>query len=179
MPNSRKTSKRVTIILYIMRHGDAEPAQALSADAIRPLSDDGEEEVLRSTEWLATELKAADAGGLDLLICSPYVRARQTAAIVESKISVERQLQNNDVTPDGDPAVFADWLFTQLPQQGDPIKRVAVVSHMPFVSYLVAELDPASQPMLFQTAGIAELTLDCDKGRGRFQRMAGTEPDWK
>lgn len=169
----------MTIILYIMRHGDAEPAQALSADAIRPLSDEGEAEVVRSTEWLAQELSAADAPGLDLLICSPYVRARQTAAIVESKINVDRQLQNNDVTPDGNPAVFADWLCTQLPQQGESIQRVAVVSHMPFVSYLVAELDPASQPVLFQTAGIAEMTFDCVNARGRFQRMAGTEPDWR
>lgn len=168
----------MAIILYIMRHGDAEPAQALSADAIRPLSPAGEEEVLHSTDWLAQQLADAEASGLDLLICSPYIRARQTAAIVESKIKVGRQLQHDDVTPDGNPQVFADWLFTQLPQE-KAVQRVAVVSHMPFVSYLVAELDPATQPLLFQTAGIAEMTLDCETGRGRFQRMAGAEPEWR
>ncbi|RUO58587.1 phosphohistidine phosphatase SixA [Pseudidiomarina insulisalsae] len=162
--------------LYVMRHGEAMPAQALKGDAIRPLSGFGEQEVLMNAQWLKSYLAQQGSQQLDWLLVSPLVRARQTATILTSQVPAREQQTSHDITPEGRAAVFADWLLTELQRRGPKVKQVAVVSHMPFVSYLMAELDPQVEPMLFPTAGIAELTLSVDDWHGEFIRMAVAEP---
>lgn len=158
--------------LYIIRHGDALPAQAMSADAIRPLSEQGEAEVTASAQWLRQRLHEQGAQQLDWLLVSPYVRARQTAAVLTSVVPAAKQQQNDSITPDGHAEQVMDWLLAQLSQQQQQAQHIAVVSHMPLVSYLVAALDPATQPLLFPTAGIAELSLDVAQWRGHFIQLA-------
>ena len=156
--------------LYIMRHGDALPAQALSADAIRPLSEQGEREVAASAHWLQQRLAEQGAQQLDWLLVSPYVRARQTAAVLTSTVKTAKQQQQDSITPDGHAELVMDWLMSQL--SDNPAQHIALVSHMPLVSYLVAAFDAATQPILFPTAGIAELSLDLGQWRGQFIQLA-------
>ena len=73
VPTRSLEAVNVIKTLYIMRHGDALPAQALSADAIRPLSAQGEREVAASAQWLAQRLAAQGAKQLDWLLISPYL----------------------------------------------------------------------------------------------------------
>ncbi|RUO55887.1 phosphohistidine phosphatase SixA [Pseudidiomarina homiensis] len=162
--------------LYIMRHGEAMPSQALQGDAIRPLSPYGEQEVVMNAQWLQQCLAEQGVEKLDWLLVSPYVRARQTAAILTQQVKAAEQLDCADITPEGNAQQFADWLFVQLQRRGHGTHHVALVSHMPFVSYLVAELDARMEPILFPTAGIAELTLNADAMQGTFERMAVAEP---
>lgn len=164
--------------LYIIRHGDALPAQAMSADAIRPLSAQGEREVAASAQWLQQRLAAQGANQLDWLLVSPYVRARQTAAVLNRYVSATKQQQQDSITPDGHAELVMDWLLTQLSQQHQHDQHIALVSHMPLVSYLVAAFDVATQPLLFPTAGIAELSLDVEHWRGQFIQLASpSEPE--
>lgn len=162
--------------LYVMRHGEAMPSQALQGDAIRPLSAFGEQEVVMNAQWLRHYLAEQGAEQLDWLLVSPYVRARQTAAILTQQVPAAEQLDCADITPEGNAQQFVDWLFVQLQQRGHGTHQVALVSHMPFVSYLVAELDARMEPILFPTAGIAEITLNVDTMQGTFERMAVAEP---
>jgi phosphohistidine phosphatase len=162
--------------LYIMRHGDAVPAQALQSDAIRPLSLYGEQEVVMNAQWLQSYLAQQAAAQLDWLLVSPYVRARQTAAILSQQIKVGEQEECADITPEGNAEQFVDWLMVQLQKRGHGVHHIALVSHMPFVSYLVAALDARMEPILFPTAGIAEITLNSDAMQGTFERMAVAEP---
>ncbi|MDN7137636.1 phosphohistidine phosphatase SixA [Pseudidiomarina sp. 1ASP75-14] len=163
--------------LYIIRHGEALLAQALQGDAIRPLSAYGEQEVVISGRWLAQYLAEQGADALDWLIVSPYIRARQTASILQRHIPAHSEQVNDAITPDGQAQQVCDWLFAELQHRGSKIKHVAIVSHMPFVSYLVAELDKTMEPILFPTAGVAEFVLEPDQWRGKFIRMAVAEPD--
>jgi phosphohistidine phosphatase len=51
---------------------------------------------------------------------------------------------------------------------------------MPLVSYLVAAFDATTQPLLFPTAGIAEISLDVAHWRGRFIQLASpTEAEFR
>lgn len=158
--------------LYIIRHGDALPAQAMSADAIRPLSEQGEREVAASAHWLQQRLAAHGAQQLDWLLVSPYVRARQTAAVLTSVVKTATQQQQDSITPDGHAELVMDWLLAQLSNQHQHAQHIALVSHMPLVSYLVAAFDATTQPLLFPTAGIAELNLDVAQWRGQFVQLA-------
>lgn len=156
---------------YLIRHGDAVPSQALNADAIRPLSNLGEAEVTINGKWLHKHLQQQGVEQLDWLISSPYIRARQTAAIVQQHCAAIQQSESADATPDGDPQQFADWLFAELAVNHARAQHVALVSHMPFVSYLVQTLDATRQPIVFPTASIAEFELDLAMLRGTFQRL--------
>ncbi len=158
--------------LYIIRHGDALPAQAMSADAIRPLSEQGEREVRASAKWLQQRLAEQGVQQLDWLLVSPYVRARQTAAVLTSVVKVAQQQQHDSITPDGHAELVMDWLLAQLSQQQQQAQHIALVSHMPLVSYLVAAFDASTQPLLFPTAGIAELSIDLAQWRGHFIQLA-------
>lgn len=179
-PTQSLEAVNVIKTLYIMRHGDALPAQALSADAIRPLSAQGEREVAASAQWLAQRLAAQGAQQLDWLLISPYLRAQQTAAIVARTVSTAKQQQYDSITPDGDAEQVMDWLLAQLTEQQPQAQHIALVSHMPLVSYLVAAFDATTQPLLFPTAGIAEISLDVAHWRGRFIQLASpTEAEFR
>ena len=65
-----------------------------------------------------------------------------------------------------------DWLLAQLTEQQQQAQHIALVSHMPLVSYLLAAFDDSTQPLLFPTAGIAEISLDVAHWRGRFIQLA-------
>ena len=165
----------MAITLFIMRHGDAEPAQALKADAVRPLSSLGEEEVLASATWLKSYLQQAGSEQLDWLAVSPFIRAQQTATIVESVVPAKLRDISDDVIPEGDPQLFCDWLFAVLKSRETDTKHILVVSHMPFVSYLVAALDKKTPPLLFPTAAMAEMRLDVERQQASFVRMIAVE----
>ena len=160
----------MAVTLFIMRHGDAEPPQALKADAIRPLSALGESEVLASANWLNEHLQEHH-GKLDWLLASPFIRAQQTATIVESIVPSGQRDIVDDAIPESDPQEFSDWFFAMLQSRYPNAESVVLVSHMPFVSYLVATLDKKTPPLLFPTAGMAELKLDVAMQRADFIRM--------
>lgn len=160
----------MAVTLFIMRHGDAEPAQALKADAIRPLSTLGESEVLASANWLK-EYMHEQGTQFDWLLASPFIRAQQTATIVESITPASHRDVADDAIPESDPQEFCDWFFAMLQSRYPNAETIVLVSHMPFVSYLVATLDKKTPPLLFPTAGMAELKLDVAMQRADFIRM--------
>ena len=142
--------------LYIMRHGEAVPPSLKpfpGADASRELTDCGHAEAEHAAEWLASQQST-----IDLAIVSPFVRAQQTFEHVSARIPIEVTEVSTEVTPEGDAYDFAGALLARL--QLEPAESVLVVSHMPFVCYLVNYLDSAIQAPLFPTAGIAVLELE-------------------
>lgn len=164
--------------LFIMRHGEAAPQQAsallggahYASDEARELTDLGRDEVLASANWLKSNYPT-----LDLAISSPLVRAEQTLDIVADHIPIEVREVSDEVTPSSDPEAFASALLARL--QVEPAETVLVVSHMPFVCYLVSYLDNKVQAPLFPTAGIAVLDIEPLAMAGDLQSMtAPPEP---
>src|SRR5258706_11485751 len=84
--------------LYILRHGLAvEPRTPGYEDAARPLTPKGE----RKLQTIAEAMRALDLC-FDLILSSPYARARETAEIVAKTFNVLKKLEFTDsLTPNG------------------------------------------------------------------------------
>ncbi|QJQ99727.1 phosphohistidine phosphatase SixA [Halomonas sp. PGE1] len=135
--------------LLILRHGEA---GAGWPDAERALTEHGRREVARQAAWLA---ERCDLAGLHLL-ASPFLRARQTAAIIGEALGAAVETLPI-ITPDDDPAAVADWLLAR------PAERPRLlVSHMPLVGALTGLLveGRADRGLGFSTAAVAELEAD-------------------
>ncbi|TRW49487.1 phosphohistidine phosphatase SixA [Aliidiomarina halalkaliphila] len=160
--------------LFVMRHGDAVSSKLehgkLQADEARELSDRGRDEVVRMTEWLREHHPK-----IDLVIVSPYIRAQQTWKQVEAAIAAEVVEVSSEVTPESDAEAFAGALLARL--QIEPAESVLVVSHMPFVCYLVSYLDTSVQPPLFPTAGIAVIDVEPLAMLGRLESLQAPTAD--
>ena len=69
-----------------------------------------------------------------------------------------------ELTPCGDVGLVSAYLQA-LTNEG--VASVLVISHLPLVGYLVAELCPGETPPMFTTSAIASVTLD-ESGNGTF-----------
>lgn len=112
--------------LILMRHG---PAEALAArDEARALTEQGREEVLGVAHWLKDRQVLATG-----VVSSPYLRARQTAALVASVLGLAVLPQDSRLVPSGD----AYGLAADLMRPGE---SAFCVLHMPLIAALVQAL---------------------------------------
>jgi phosphohistidine phosphatase len=120
--------------LYFLRHGIAvEPGSpGYARDADRPLTPEGERKLRRITEAMeALELS------FDLILSSPYLRARQTAEIVAEARKARKQLDYSDcLTPGGSTKKLVEYLHRLQP----PPDNILLVGHEPYLSGLVSLL---------------------------------------
>lgn len=134
--------------VWVLRHGEAQPTA--SSDAARELTAHGREEVRQSATHLSGQ-------PLQRIIASPYVRARQTAELVQQVLGFPQAIVSAPwLTPDSDPR----QVLAELDAQG--VEQVLLVSHQPLVGALVGLLAHGSyqhaEPM--STASLAELEGD-------------------
>lgn len=152
--------------IFVMRHGQAQ-AMA-SSDKSRELTQYGQCEADKMASWLFHQKLSFDA-----IYVSPYIRAQQTAKIVKEHLATSAALTTLDFITPEDSALqmhdFIDGTFIDSSQA-----RVLIVSHMPLVSYLIAEFTQGEQAPLFQTAAIAEIEYDTNTLKG--QLIALTAP---
>ena len=155
--------------IFVMRHGEA--ANSAVDDSSRPLTKQGLLESKLMGQWLLeknTQLLA--------VFVSPYIRAQQTSAgvsnlLIKSNL-ITNQLTTLDlITPSGSVQQvhdFLDGFISQLQQTDCSNKDAAIlfVSHMPFVSYFVAELTEAHQMPIFSTGAIAIIDYDITQMKG-------------
>jgi len=117
----------VPLILYLLRHGEAAPAES-GGDRMRPLTSKGEHRV-RS---LALAL-AQRGWRLDRAFASPLLRARETARIVTTGAGIEVEIEElPELEPEDEPASVTDAL-TDL---GATSGHVLLVGHMPQMARL-------------------------------------------
>lgn len=136
--------------VFIMRHGAAAPEA--SNDSLRALTPEGREQSRRMAHWLRQQ-----AVKIDQLLVSPFLRARQTLEVLREVLSLPENEQVQEMlTPNGDPQQIADYLRL-LADQG--VCQLLIVSHLPLVGYLVAELCPPQAPLMFATSAITSVTL--------------------
>lgn len=158
--------------ILLLRHGPAtDPADMPrdADDAARPLTERGR---LRT----ARALRAMASLGVrpDVILCSPLVRARQTADLARRVLAPS--LDGVTITSALSPAGDADALLAELlrlPEDAD----VACVAHAPGLDLLLARL--VGSPRAFTDlgkAGAARLVLDPGvaptEGRARVRWIA-------
>jgi len=134
--------------IYLLRHGIAVEREEWSAksDADRPLTVEGEQQ-------LRTSCAAMRRMGLsfELILSSPYERAKQTAVIVGEELGLKKQLKfSEELRSEGDPAKCVRELAQWQPEPKD----VLLVGHEPYLSGLVSML----------VTGKMKLAMDFKKG---------------
>ena len=146
--------------IFIMRHGQAQP-MAIS-DQDRELTEDGKLEVEKMAFFLLKNKLHFD----DLFV-SPYIRAQQTATIVKNVLATKTSLTTLDfITPNDTASRLQDYIDVNFFNQNEKI--ILIVSHMPLVSYLVAEFTNGQHAPLFQTGSVAEIDYNLDTMQGQL-----------
>lgn len=176
--------------IFIMRHGEA--ANVEGQDALRPLTEHGKLEAEKMGFWLTQYNKPATR--LKVFV-SPYVRAQQSCNNVLTVVNASDQHENiipetlNLITPSGDVQQVHDFLdglnlSNSLDEtigneviEGEVIvdevakdkpQAILLISHMPFVSYLVGELTNSTNMPIFSTGSIAIIDYNAQTMQGRL-----------
>ena len=146
--------------IFIRRHGQAD--MVAPTDALRPLTANGVTEASMIGQWL---LK--NAATIDAIFISPYLRAQQTAdAVLTALGNVAYKETVNFITPEDNPKDVHDYLDAICSDK--QYQKVLLVSHMPLVSYLVAELTSDNAMPIFQTASVAQIDYDTERMQGEL-----------
>ena len=161
--------------VYIMRHGEAQGCLALDskADTQRALTVEGETEAKIMATWFdKMNIKPKH------IFVSPYVRAQQTCTLVAEKVKSPITTLNF-ITPLDEAKPVHDFIDGWISEQGsdsDKAERLAeesllIVSHMPLVCFLVAELTEPNNAPIFATGGVAHIDYDINKMQGELKRL--------
>lgn len=152
--------------LYILRHAIAEPLSESNGwtDSKRALTPDGAEKMRRIAKGMQSLVL-----GFDRVLCSPFVRARQTAEIVGETFQPSPPVE---IVPE---LASGIGLKTQIdalvPFQADHA-RLLVVGHEPDLSSMIATFisgDP-STAITMKKAGLCSLTVGTLRN-GRCARL--------
>src|SRR5882724_10649602 len=120
--------------LLILRHGLAEERSdpATGGDSQRRLTKEGRQKMRRIARGMQSlEVKP------DLILTSPYLRARETSEIVAKALGSEKRLQMAPtLQPDGNPKELIDSLKNNFRKR----QQVLLVGHEPYLSRLISLL---------------------------------------
>lgn len=154
--------------IYIMRHGEAH--NFAPSDAERPLTERGQ----TLSQQMASQLVHQLNDGLDMVWVSPYLRAQQTWQAMATDLPVPKQLMTVDeITPYGDAESVATYIKAVIAIERP--ETLLVVSHLPLVGYLTAELVPGLQAPMFITSSIAAIDYQPDTGASELLWQANPE----
>ena len=133
--------------IYLMRHGVArEPAGAgFEADRQRPLTAEGRGMIAR----IARALKKLDVNP-DIILSSPYVRAKETAVELAKEFNRQQHLVFSDLLiPDGKAEEIISAILDNF-----MVEELLIVGHLPCLSLLSSLL----------AAGDLDLAINIKKG---------------
>jgi len=120
--------------LYLLRHAIAVPRETpgYDDDSKRPLTPEGKRKMRR----IAGAMQALDVQ-FDLILSSPFTRARQTAEIVAEVFQAEKKLVLEDTL-----AVGGDLrtLINRINTAYGTLERIMLVGHEPSMSELISVL---------------------------------------
>ncbi len=143
--------------LYLLRHGIAEERDSVKYrdDSKRPLTPEGVKKMRQIT-------KGAKNFGVefDLILSSPYMRAKQTADIFAKGF---KALETLRFTRNLEPTVSHSHLISELNQKYTAkCHAIVLVGHEPFLSGLMSRLLIGTQELQldFKKGGLAKLSLE-------------------
>jgi phosphohistidine phosphatase len=150
--------------LSLLRHGIAanRTGPEYENDSERPLTPKGERRMQRAA-------KGMKAAGLsyDLILSSPYLRAKQTAEIVAQVVTTpEGVMLAETLTPEGNPRQLIEELCSDHRERQD----VLLVGHEPYLSRLISTLLTGSPNLSIELKRGALCTLSTETLR--FGRCA-------
>ena len=141
--------------LYIIRHAIAvdEGTPEYEDDSQRPLTDKGKKKMRQ----IAKGLRALGVG-FDLILSSPYVRAKETAEIVADVFKMKKSIEySENLIPMGDP----DLLIAEINEKYS-VDSIALVGHEPHLTHLIGLLisENAGADITLKKGGVCNLSAD-------------------
>jgi phosphohistidine phosphatase len=141
--------------LYIIRHAIAvdEGTTEYEDDSQRPLTDKGKKKMRQ----IAKGLRVLGVG-FDMILSSPYVRAKETAEILADVFKMKKSVEvSENLVPMGDP----DLLIAELNEKYS-VDSIALVGHEPELSHLIGLLvsENVSMDMALKKGGVCSLSTD-------------------
>lgn len=147
--------------LYLLRHASASWTASGLRDFDRPLDGHGKEAApLVGRFILKKKLR------VDLLLCSPATRARQTAALVTQSAGLSAELLYDERIYEADVA----RLLEVVAQAGESAEALMIVGHNPGMEELLRFLTNEQHQM--PTAALACVSLDVERW-GEAREHAG------
>jgi phosphohistidine phosphatase len=142
--------------LYILRHAIAQERSTpgIKSDFDRPLTPDGEQKLRR----VAKAMRNLELS-FDLVLASPYMRARETAELVAAAFGIVKRLQLRDsLGADGNPREFIAELMARQPAP----QSVLVVGHEPYLSTMATLLltGALKSCLTLKKAGLCKLSIE-------------------
>ena len=145
------------MILYLVRHADAEPKKPGMSDFERELTLNGRE----TTQKMAKALKKMGVK-IDLIVSSPLVRAVQTAEIIRDVLDVGAEiLKLNELIPGSDFVAFLS-VISNLEAE-----NILAVGHEPYLGEFLSWFICLSKPIEFEKNSVACVEVE------RFSQCGG------
>ncbi len=142
--------------LFFLRHAKAEERDAAKFpdDTLRPLTPEGEKRMRRGAKAMR-EMEMS----FDLILASPWLRARRTAEIAAEVLGVERKMRFSDALK-GDAA--PELIVAELRGRHRHLGSVLLVGHEPHLSSVISLLliGNDSLPLNFRKGGLCKLFVD-------------------
>jgi len=141
--------------LYIIRHAIAvDEGTPEYQDNERPLTDKGRKKMRQIAKGMRN--LGVD---LDLILSSPYVRAKETAEVLAEVFKIKSDIAFSDnLIPMGDP----DVLIAEINEKHGTSNTIALVGHEPQLTALMSMLvaDNAVIDMTLKKGGVCRLSAD-------------------
>jgi phosphohistidine phosphatase len=154
MANPVKTSRKIDMHLYFLRHGEADWSDWKKSDDERPLTEFGKKE-MRDVAKFLDRLKVRP----DLIVTGPLPRASQTAKIAAEHLKAK--LRTDELVA---PGFGVDELRTVLKRHR--AKTLMLVGHEPDFTGIISKLTGAS--LKLSKAGVALLDVDRESEEGEL-----------
>ncbi|MBW4650724.1 MAG: phosphohistidine phosphatase SixA [Kastovskya adunca ATA6-11-RM4] len=162
--------------LYLIRHGIAVERDACISDEDRPLTDKGRQK----TDKVAKRLR--DMGlRFDMILASPLVRSRQTAAILKAANLSSHMQEFPPLAPEGNIQDWISWLETQRRQDASKVQCLALVGHQPNLANWAETLvwGQIKEKLELKKAGVIGLHLpDSGMPIAKSELFLLTSPKW-
>jgi phosphohistidine phosphatase len=155
--------------VYVVRHADARPlGGTITTDDERPLSARGEHDARVMARLLARVEPQAP-----LFVCSPLLRARNTATLLGEPFATQATIE---IWDELEPGIRFKDVLSRL--QGSTARTVVLVGHQPDMSHLLSYLiaDGATEIAL-PPGAMASLTLPPGTGSGSARLHWLVTPD--
>jgi phosphohistidine phosphatase len=141
--------------IYLLRHAKAVERgdPGYSTDSERPLTPDGKKKM----RLIALGMKRLGLS-LDLILSSPYVRARQTAEIAVQALGKTKRLKlSASLAAIADPAE----IVAELNKSHRSCESIMLVGHEPNLSRLISKLVTGDLHLVmdFKKGGLAKITV--------------------
>jgi phosphohistidine phosphatase len=168
------SSKLILIIkgefmkLYILRHAIAveRGTPGFEDDSKRPLTSGGKDKMRQSSKGI----KALDLT-FDLILSSPYIRAKETALIVMDVLKIKNNslIFSEELTPEAS----YEKLVRELNSYSKKSKNILLVGHEPHLSGLISYLLTGKKDVTinFKKGGLCLLTIEelCSPGSASLE----------